>query len=85
MLRDKGWIYQKGAKREPRKGTGGLLIYILKVCYISDALDKPSRTIITGEGGSGASRFKHVIKFKLSNPQIKWLDHNQDELLELGS
>lgn len=29
-----------------------------------DALDKPSRTIITGEGGSGASRFKHVIKTK---------------------
>jgi len=29
-----------------------------------DALDKPSRTIVTGEGGSGASRFKHVIKTK---------------------
>ena len=27
-----------------------------------DPLDKPSRTIITGEGGSGASRFKHVVK-----------------------
>ena len=27
-----------------------------------DALDKPSRTIITGEGGVGASRFKHVVK-----------------------
>ena len=26
-----------------------------------DALDKPSRTIITGEGGKSASRFKHVI------------------------
>lgn len=26
-----------------------------------DSLDKPSRTIITGEGGSAASRFKHVI------------------------
>jgi DNA (cytosine-5)-methyltransferase 1 len=29
-----------------------------------DALDKPSRTIITGEGGSTPSRFKHVVKFK---------------------
>ena len=29
-----------------------------------DSLHKPSRTIITGEGGSGASRFKHVIKTK---------------------
>ena len=27
-----------------------------------DSLDKPSRTIITGEGGSSASRFKHVIQ-----------------------
>jgi len=26
-----------------------------------DYLDKPSRTIITGEGGAGASRFKHVV------------------------
>ena len=29
-----------------------------------DALDKPSRTIITGEGGATPSRFKHVVKFK---------------------
>ncbi len=27
-----------------------------------DALDKPSRTIITGEGGSSPSRFKHVVR-----------------------
>ncbi|WP_346297810.1 DNA cytosine methyltransferase [Alistipes sp.] len=27
-----------------------------------DALDKPSRTIITSEGGATASRFKHVIR-----------------------
>lgn len=26
-----------------------------------DALDRASRTIITGEGGAGPSRFKHVI------------------------
>ena len=26
-----------------------------------DPMDKPSRTIITGEGGRGASRFKHVV------------------------
>ena len=29
-----------------------------------DYLDQPSRTIITGEGGSAASRFKHVVKTK---------------------
>jgi hypothetical protein len=27
-----------------------------------DPLDKPSRTIVTGEGGRTPSRFKHVIK-----------------------
>ena len=27
-----------------------------------DLLTKPSRTIITGEGGPGASRFKHVVE-----------------------
>ena len=29
-----------------------------------DPVNKPSRTIVTGEGGSGPSRFKHVIKTK---------------------
>lgn len=29
-----------------------------------DALGKPSRTIITGEGGSTPSRFKHVVRFR---------------------
>ena len=27
-----------------------------------DALDRASRTIVTGEGGKGASRFKHVVE-----------------------
>lgn len=27
-----------------------------------DSLENPSRTILTGEGGSGASRFKHVVE-----------------------
>ena len=27
-----------------------------------DSLDNPARTIITGEGGTSPSRFKHVIK-----------------------
>ena len=29
---------------------------------LHDALDKPSRTIITAEGGSTPSRFKHAIR-----------------------
>ena len=27
-----------------------------------DKLDKPSRTIVTGEGGKSPSRFKHIIE-----------------------
>ena len=34
---------------------------IPKVAF-PDALDKPSRTILTGEGGRGASRTKHVVE-----------------------
>ena len=29
-----------------------------------DLLTNPSRTILTGEGGSGASRFKHIIEIE---------------------
>lgn len=57
------WIYLKGAKKEERKTTTGHVYYYAEGAMVfPDALDKPSRTIITGEGGSGASRFKHVVK-----------------------
>ena len=60
----KKWQYQKGAKSIPRvnKKTGHEYIYSEGSMGFPDALDKPSRTIITGEGGASASRFKHVIK-----------------------
>lgn len=57
------WTYLKGAKKEERKtSTGHIYHYAEGGMVFPDALDKPSRTIITGEGGSGASRFKHVVK-----------------------
>ncbi len=57
------WTYLKGAKKEERKSTSGHVYHYAEGAMVfPDALDKPSRTIITGEGGSGASRFKHVIK-----------------------
>ena len=34
-----------------------------------DSLDKPSRTIVTGEGGKSPSRFKHVITFEPTQAQ----------------
>ncbi|HEY4512032.1 MAG TPA: DNA (cytosine-5-)-methyltransferase [Candidatus Paceibacterota bacterium] len=57
------WKYLKGAKNEPRKGANGFeFIYTEGPMIFPDSLDKPSRTIVTGEGGKTPSRFKHVIK-----------------------
>lgn len=57
------WTYLKGAKKEERKSLSGHIYHYAEGAMVfPDALDKPSRTIITGEGGSGASRFKHVVK-----------------------
>lgn len=57
------WFYLKGAKKEMRKNAQGFEYHYSEGGMIfPDSLDKPSRTIITGEGGKSASRFKHVIK-----------------------
>jgi len=57
------WIYLKGAKNEPRKAKNGhIYFYTEGSMTFPDPTDKPSRTIITAEGGSSPSRFKHVIK-----------------------
>jgi len=56
------WKYLKGAKREERKRKdGGSFFYNEGGMVFPDSLDKPSRTIITSEGGKTPSRFKHVI------------------------
>lgn len=58
------WEYLKGSKREERtnKKTGFTYWYSEGQMAFPDATNRPSRTILTGEGGRGASRFKHVIK-----------------------
>lgn len=58
------WEYFKGAKNEERtnKKQGFKYTYTEGKMVFPDSLDAPSRTIVTGEGGSAASRFKHVIK-----------------------
>jgi DNA (cytosine-5)-methyltransferase 1 len=57
------WKYLKGAKREMRTNSDGFEYnYSEGGMIFPDPLDKPSRTIITGEGGKSASRFKHVIQ-----------------------
>lgn len=57
------WEYLKGSKKEVRiRADGGEYHYAEGGMVFPDSLDKPSRTIITGEGGKSASRFKHVIE-----------------------
>ena len=55
--------YLKGAKREERTASNGFrYFYTEGALPFPDPLDQPSRTILTGEGGSSPSRFKHVIR-----------------------
>lgn len=59
------WKYQKGAKKEERTTAEGFTYsYSEGSMVFPDALDKASRTIVTGEGGSTPSRFKHVVEVR---------------------
>ena len=56
------WEYEKGAKKIERTSKEGYkYVFSEGGMAFPDDLDKPSRTIITGEGGAAASRFKHVV------------------------
>lgn len=57
------WKYLKGPKSEDRvdKKTGFAYRYSEGGMVFPDSLTEPSRTILTGEGGSSPSRFKHVV------------------------
>lgn len=56
------WRYLKGSKSEARSAANGhKYAYAEGAMVFPDPLDRPSRTIITGEGGRSASRFKHVV------------------------
>lgn len=56
------WEYLKGGKKETRKTRSGMeFTYSEGSMAFPDYLDRPSRTIITSEGGSTPSRFKHII------------------------
>ncbi len=57
------WEYLKGAKKEIRRTRNGFEYnYSEGSMVFPDALNQPSRTIITGEGGKSPSRFKHVVQ-----------------------
>jgi DNA (cytosine-5)-methyltransferase 1 len=56
------WRYVKGAKCIRRtKANGHEYTYSEGPVPFPDPLHKPSRTIITSEGGSGASRTRHAV------------------------
>ena len=58
----KKWKYFKGAKSEERVHSSGYKWnYTEGSMVFPDPIDRPSRTLLTGEGGSSPSRFKHVV------------------------
>ena len=58
------WEYLKGAKSIERvhKASGTKYNYAEGKMAYPDLLTNPSRTILTGEGGTSPSRFKHIIQ-----------------------
>ena len=58
------WEYLKGAKTIKRTHTesGAEYNYSEGKMAFPDDQNNPSRTILTGEGGTSPSRFKHIIK-----------------------
>ena len=58
------WEYLKGAKSVQRThaASGTSYAYAEGRMAFPDLTTRPSRTILTGEGGTSPSRFKHVIE-----------------------
>ena len=74
VTREKGWVYLKGGKKEQREGRDGFTYrYSEGPVTFPDALERPSRTIVTGEGGTSPSRFKHVVPFRPTKGQYERL------------
>lgn len=57
------WTRLKGAKRVDRVSrTGHAYVFSEGAVAFPDPLDRPSRTVITSEGGKAATRSKHVVR-----------------------
>ena len=58
------WKFLKGSKSIERvhKGSGTKYNYSEGSMAFPDLLTNPSRTILTGEGGTSPSRFKHIVR-----------------------
>jgi DNA (cytosine-5)-methyltransferase 1 len=85
------WEYLKGAKTIERihKESGTSYNYAEGKMAFPDLLTNPSRTILTGEGGTSPSRFKHIIKTKrgfrrLTPIELERLNGFPDDWTALG-
>jgi DNA (cytosine-5)-methyltransferase 1 len=86
------WRYLKGAKSIDRvhKETGTHFKYSEGKMAFPDLLENPARTIITGEGGTGPSRFKHVIlqngRYRRLTPvELERLNGFPDDWTKIGA
>ena len=57
------WLHAKSAKATKRNVDGFEYTYAEGAMCFPDPLDRPSRTIITSEGGTTRSRTKHAIRY----------------------
>jgi DNA (cytosine-5)-methyltransferase 1 len=84
LLKEKGWIYLKGGKKEMRKTPQGFEYkYSEGPITFPDDLSRASRTIITGEGGRSPSRFKHVVTFRPTKKQREKLSLDSSEAVKV--
>lgn len=86
------WEYLKGAKTIERthKASGVKYNYAEGRMAFPDSLSNPSRTILTGEGGTSPSRFKHIIKTdrghrRLTPVELERLNGFPDDWTSLGA
>lgn len=88
----KTWKYLKGAKSIDRvhQESGTTYSYSEGKMAFPDLLSNPSRTILTGEGGSSPSRFKHIVETergyrRLMPVELERLNGFPDGWTELGA
>ena len=68
------WKIEKGAKSKTRTKDGFTYEWKEGAISFPDNLDKPSRTIITSEGGRSPARIKHVVDTKYGKRRLTPLE-----------
>ena len=87
----KSWRYLKGSKSIPRKSKSGhQYLYAEGAMSFPDSLTSASRTVLTAEGGSSPSRFRHVIqqgnRFRRLTPiELERLNGFPDDWTKFGA